>query len=85
MEYFILKIAPYFCFVLGNLLLFPTTLSAQIPTGTPRTDEPALTFNTTADIILYLALPLLVIVLGVFWWFFYKKPKIEKEKEKRQG
>ncbi|AGA78408.1 hypothetical protein Echvi_2157 [Echinicola vietnamensis DSM 17526] len=53
----------------------------QIPTGTPRTDEPV-RLNTTADIIIYLVLPLTVIVLGIFWWFFYKKPKNEREKEK---
>jgi len=79
MEYYILKISQASCLTLGYLLLFYTKLTAQIPTGTPRTDEPV-RLNTTTDIIIYLILPLVVIVLAIFWWFFYKKPKNEREK-----
>ncbi len=69
-------IAAFFGFWISPFLLL-----AQIPTGTPRTDDPFV-INTTADIIIYLVIPLLVIVLFIFWWFFYKKPK-EKEKENK--
>ncbi|MDN3668320.1 hypothetical protein QWY93_03125 [Echinicola jeungdonensis] len=76
MNRYFLNIAAFFI-----LLITPLLAWAQIPTGTPRTDDPFV-INTTADIIIYLVLPLLVIVLFIFWWFFYKKPK-EKEKENK--
>lgn len=80
MEYFIVKMGLVSYLILGNLLLFISNFTAQIPTGTPRTDEPV-RLNTTADIIIYLVLPLIVIILAIFWWFFYKKPKNEKRRE----
>ncbi len=61
-----------------------TNALAQIPTGTPRTDEPFL-IQTTADIIIYIVLPILILILFIFWWKFYKKPKDEEEKEKKKG
>ncbi|QDH81546.1 hypothetical protein FKX85_10260 [Echinicola soli] len=69
--------------VVGVIAIACQHVYAQIPTGTPRTDEPV-RLNTTADIIIYLVLPLTVIILGIFWWFFYKKPKNKKEEEKRK-
>ncbi|WP_222840320.1 hypothetical protein [Echinicola rosea] len=69
--------------LMGLMAILSNDVFAQIPTGTPRTDEP-IDLSTTSDIIIYLVLPLVVIVLGIFWWFFYKKPKNQKAEEERK-
>ncbi|MBD8487790.1 hypothetical protein IFO69_03410 [Echinicola sp. CAU 1574] len=75
------KTAITFSTLIGLILILSQPLFAQIPTGTPRSDEP-INLNSTADIIIYVVLPLVIIVLGIFWWFFYKKPKNQKDKNK---
>ncbi|GGZ27961.1 hypothetical protein GCM10007049_21070 [Echinicola pacifica] len=68
-----------------GVIVSATQAFGQLPKGTPMVEDSGINTNDSAEVIIYIVLPLVVLVLGLAWYFFYKKPQKDKIKKEAQN
>ncbi len=58
--------------------LFSPSVIGQVPQGIPKDNGP-IDFSSTSNIVVYIVLPILVVLIFVFWRMATKKKRQEEE------
>lgn len=58
--------------------LFSPSVIGQVPQGIPKNNGP-IDFSSTSNIVVYIVLPILVVLIFVFWRMATKKKRQEEE------
>ena len=59
--------------------LFSPVVIGQVPQGIPKDNGP-IDFSSTANIVIYIVLPVIVLVVFVFWRISIRKKRKEEDK-----
>ncbi len=70
----------YFTYIVSLLFFWTTAAVAQRPTNVPYDTEPVRFFESTANIIIYIVIPLVIVLIYFLWRIkIRKEEKTEKD------